>query len=221
MIAGMHLLSQIERATVFLSRWMGRGANQAFRDGLVDPNIINLAAGVDLSSIAAKCNQSGYVRTFVLYHQDAASDFPECAWFGGVLPLDPGSETWKFKRLNSISYSNLTSTQSQNARNKKANTYEFIGGVGITREGTVAQGEFIDIVRGVDWLTSRIQEFVYSVLVNSNKVPYTDAGITAIESEVKRALQLESATTLSPMIRRHCDGSKGCECYRMTKLSGF
>ena len=130
-----------------------------------DPNIINQAAGVDATSVAAKCNQFGYVRTFVLYHQDANSDFPECAWFGGVLPLEPGSETWKFKRLNSIAYSNLTSTQSQNARNKKANTYEFIGGVGITREGTMAQGEFIDIVRGIDWLTSRIQEFVYSVLV--------------------------------------------------------
>lgn len=177
-------------ATVFSAAGWAEGQIKLFGTASDDPNIINLAAGVDLSSIAAKCNQAGYVRTFVLYHQDAASDFPECAWFGGVLPLEPGSETWKFKRLNSISYSNLTSTQSQNARNKKANTYEFIGGVGITREGTVAQGEFIDIVRGVDWLTSRIQEFVYSVLVNSNKVPYTDAGITAIESEVKRALQL-------------------------------
>lgn len=177
-------------ATVFSAAGWAEGQIKLFGTASSDPNIINLAAGVDLSSIAAKCNQSGYVRTFVLYHQDAENDFPECAWFGGVLPLDPGSETWKFKRLNSISYSNLTSTQSQNARNKKANTYEFIGGVGITREGTVAQGEFIDIVRGVDWLTSRIQEFVYSVLVNSTKVPYTDAGITAIESEVKRALQL-------------------------------
>jgi hypothetical protein len=54
----------------------------------------------------------------------------------------------------------------------------------------MAQGEFIDIVRGIDWLTSRIQEFVYSVLVNNPKVPYTDAGITAIEAQVKRALQL-------------------------------
>ena len=54
----------------------------------------------------------------------------------------------------------------------------------------MAQGEFIDIVRGVDWLTSRIQEFVYSVLVNSNKVPYTDSGIAAIEAEIRRALQL-------------------------------
>ncbi len=177
-------------ATVFSAAGWAEGQVKLFGTASSDPNIINLAAGVDLSSIAAKCNQSGYVRTFVLYHQDAENDFPECAWFGGVLPLDPGSETWKFKRLNSISYSNLTSTQSQNARNKKANTYEFIGGVGITREGTVAQGEFIDIVRGVDWLTSRIQEFVYSVLVNSPKVPYTDAGITALESEVKRALQL-------------------------------
>lgn len=177
-------------ATVFSAAGWTEGQVKLFGTASADPDIINLAAGIDLSSIAAKCNQAGYVRTFVLYHQDAANDFPECAWFGGVLPLDPGSETWKFKRLNSISYSNLTSTQSQNARNKKANTYEFIGGVGITREGTVAQGEFIDIVRGVDWLTSRIQEFVYSVLVNSNKVPYTDAGITAIESEVKRALQL-------------------------------
>ena len=177
-------------ATVFSAAGWAEGQIKLFGTASADPNIINLAAGVDLSSIAAKCNQAGYVRTFILYHQDADNDFPECAWFGGVLPLDPGSETWKFKRLNSISYSNLTSTQSQNARNKKSNTYEFIGGVGITREGTVAQGEFIDIVRGVDWLTSRIQEFVYSVLVNSNKVPYTDAGITAIEAEVKRALQL-------------------------------
>ena len=183
-------LTDRTQATVFSAAGWAEGQIKLFGTASSDPNIINLAAGVDLSSIAAKCNQSGYVRTFVLYHQDAENDFPECAWFGGVLPLDPGSETWKFKRLNSISYSNLTSTQSQNARNKKANTYEFIGGVGITREGTVAQGEFIDIVRGVDWLTSRIQEFVYSVLVNSTKVPYTDAGITAIESEVKRALQL-------------------------------
>lgn len=177
-------------ATVLATAAWTEAEVKIFGTASADPNIINQAMGVDATSVAAKCNQFGYVRTFVLYHQDADSDFPECAWFGGVLPLEPGSETWKFKRLNSIAYSNLTSTQTQNARNKKANTYEFIGGVGITREGTMAQGEFIDIVRGIDWLTSRIQEFVYSVLVNNPKVPYTDAGITAIEAQVKRALQL-------------------------------
>lgn len=155
-----------------------------------DSVIIDSAAGVDVTSIAYSFNSLGYIRNFVMYHQDADSDYPECAWFGRVLPTTPGSVTWKFKTLSSISYSNLTSNQSTNARNKKANTYEFIGGVGITREGTMGQGEFIDIIRGVDWLTARIQEFVYALLVNSDKVPYTNAGIAAVEAEVRRALEL-------------------------------
>lgn len=155
-----------------------------------DPVIINTEAGSDMTSIAAVLNQAGYVRTFVMYHQDAAFDFPEAAWFGRVLPLEPGSETWKFKTLNSVSYSNLTTSQSRNALNKRANTYEFVGGVGITANGTVAQGEYIDIIRGVDWLRARIQEFVYRTLVANPKVPYTDAGIAAIQSQVMRVLQL-------------------------------
>ncbi len=155
-----------------------------------DPNIIDVAAGTDTTSIAAYLNQYGYARTFVLYHQDAGLDFPEAAWFGRVLPLDPGSETWKFKTLAGVSYSNLTTTQSNNVLNKKANTYEFVAGVGMTANGTVAAGEYIDVIRGIDWLTARIQEFVFSVLVQNPKVPYTDAGITVIQSEVMRALSL-------------------------------
>jgi hypothetical protein len=153
-------------------------------------NIINVAAGTDTTSIAAFLNINGYVRSFVIYHQDSQDDFPECAWFGAVLPLVPGSETWKFKKLNGIAYSNLTSNQETNAFDKSCNTYEYIGGAGITQQGTVAQGEYIDIIRGVDWLTSTIQTYVYSVLVNNPKVPYTDAGIASIQAEVKRALQL-------------------------------
>ena len=155
-----------------------------------DPVIIDVAAGADNTSIAAWANQQGLARTFVMYHQDAAFDYPEAAWFGRVLPLEPGSENWAYKTLNSISISNLTTNQSINALSKKANTYEFIGGVAITRYGTMGQGEYIDIIRGVDWLTARIQEFVYSVLVNNPKVPYTDAGIASVQSQVLRALQL-------------------------------
>lgn len=152
-------------------------------------DIINVPAGTDSTSIAARLNQLGYVRTFVMYHQDALYDYPEAAWFGSVLPLEPGSETWKFKTLNGISYSNLTTTQSLNSLNKKANTYEFVGGIGITANGTVAQGEYIDIIRGIDWLTARIQEYVFRVLVTNPKVPYTDAGIASIQAEVMRVLQ--------------------------------
>lgn len=159
-----------------------------FGTASADPVIITIPVGDDTSSIAAKLNNAGYVRSFVIYHQDANSDYPECAWFGNCLPFQPGSETWAFKTLNSIAYSDLTTTQSNNVLNKEANTYQYIGGVGITQNGTVAQGEYIDIVRGVDWLTSTIQSYVYGVLVNSPKVPYTDAGITSIEAQIRRAL---------------------------------
>ena len=71
---------------------------------------------------------------------------------------------------------------------KNANIYETIAGVNITREGTVAEPEFIDVIHGVDWLTARIQERVYAALVNQPKIPYTNAGIAAIESLVREQL---------------------------------
>lgn len=159
-----------------------------FGTSSADPNIINEAPGIDTSSVAYFLNLNGYVRTFLIYHQDANNDYPECAWFGNCLPLTPGSETWMFKTLNTIPYSVLSSTQENNAFGKECNTYEYIGGVGITQMGTMAQGEYIDIIRGVDWLTSTIQSNVYSILVNNPKVPYTDTGITAVEAEIRSAL---------------------------------
>ena len=159
-----------------------------------DTNIIlyppGVGPGYDSTSIAYLLFNAGYARSFVIYNEDANEDYAECAWFGVVLPLTPGSETWKFKTLNSISYSDLSATEENNAFSKNCNTYEYIGGVGITQNGTMAVGEYIDIIRGVDWLTSTIQSYVYSVLVNNPKVPYTDAGITAIESQIRRALLL-------------------------------
>lgn len=159
-----------------------------FGTASADPDIIDVPVGVDQTSIAAILNNLGYVRTFVLYHQDADSDFPECAWFGDCLPLTPGSETWAFKTLSSMSTSDLSANQSNNARSKRANTYEYVAGFGITQNGTMAQGEYIDIIRGIDWLVSTIQSYVFTILVQSPKLPYTDAGITAVEAQIRRAL---------------------------------
>jgi hypothetical protein len=187
---GWYALAMTDRisANVQLAAAWVQGQTKIFGTASLDPNIINEAVGTDTTSIAAIFNNLGYTRSFVLYHQDADSDFPECAWFGDCLPLIPGTETWAFKQLTGIAYSDLSNNQALNCRNKQANTYEYIGGVGITQNGTVASGEYIDIIRGIDWLVSTIQTYVYSVLVNSPKVPYTDAGITSIEAQILRAL---------------------------------
>lgn len=118
-----------------------------------------------------------------------ATEYPEAAWFGDRLPSAPGSSTWMFKTLSGISVDSITSTESTNIRNKNGNTYETIGGVNITREGKMASGEYIDVIRGVDWLEARMEERIYSRFVNLPKIPYTNAGIAVIEAEVRAQIQ--------------------------------
>lgn len=130
-----------------------------------------------------------YERTFGLYDAEADTVFPECGWVGRVIPTDPGSATWAFKTITGVDQDNLTSTQSTYVRNKNGNTYETIGGVDITRYGKVASGEYIDVMIFCDWLESRMEERIYSRFVNLDKIPYTDAGVTIIETEIRSQLK--------------------------------
>lgn len=141
------------------------------------------------SSLAYKCYAAGYARSAVIY-SGTPTDYPDAALLGRILPYDPGTYTAKFKTLASITVDSLTSTQSTNARAKKCNVYEQIGGVNIVREGTMAEGEFIDVIIFVDWLDARITEAVYSLLVKQLKVPYTEAGIAAVKSAINEPLQV-------------------------------
>ena len=148
-----------------------------------------------LTAIGGQLETLAYDRSFGTWDEEAgvgnsdATEYPEAAWMGDRFPSAPGSSTWMFKTLSGISVDNLTSIESTNLRNKSINTYETIGGVNITREGKVASGEYIDVIRGVDWLESRMEERIYSRFVNLPKIPYTNAGIAIIEAEVRAQLQ--------------------------------
>ena len=140
------------------------------------------------TDIASQLKAKSYARTAYLWSDDHAS-MPEAAWLGGLLPRDPGSETWKFKTLAGITVDDLSTTQTNFLAGKNGNHYQEVGGVGITAEGTMAEGEFIDVIRFIDWLHAQIQEAVYSRLVSLPKIPYTNAGIGIIEAEVQAQLQ--------------------------------
>jgi len=126
-----------------------------------------------------------YDRTGYLYSADYAN-FPEAAWLGGQLPKDPGSITWKFKTLTGITVDTLTSTEFGNINDNYGNTYQVVGGVNmISSEATVVSGEYIDIIRGTDWLQVNMQADLFSLLVNSDKIPFTNAGGGAIEGVIR------------------------------------
>lgn len=141
------------------------------------------------TDLASQLQDSAYARTALIYHPNP-HERPDAAWAGKCLPLDPGSETWKFKTLAGVPVYTLSATQRTNATGKGCNVYERIAGNNMTAEGVTASGEFIDITRFVDFIVARIKENVFFRLKNLNKVPFTDSGIALIESEVRGVIQL-------------------------------
>ena len=141
------------------------------------------------TSVADVLMGLSYARTFGLYDPDADTAFPEAAWLGVMLPKDPGSATWKFKTLVGQDADALTPTQLTNLTAKNMNNYQLVGGVNMTAEGVVAEGEYIDVIRGVDWLESRMEERIFGRLINADKIPYTNAGLGVIAAELNAQLQ--------------------------------
>lgn len=164
--------------------------SKIFFAGSADSDIADTTDASDITTVAAIFKSLGYARSAVFYHPPAATEYIEAAMFGVILPLDPGAYTAALKDLVGITKNNITATQRTNILAKNANMYSEVGGVGITEFGTVGEGEYIDIIILVDWLDARITEGVFSLLSRLPKVPYTDAGIAAIEAEITKVLQL-------------------------------
>jgi hypothetical protein len=143
--------------------------------------------GASSSDIGSVLELAAYLRTALLYSADQAN-YPEAAWAATRLPLDPGSETWKFATLSGITPDALTDNEVSNLEGKKVNFYNTIAGLSIVQNGQVSGNEWIDVIRGIDWLEARMKERVFSRLVNSPKVPYTDLGVAVIEADVRAQL---------------------------------
>lgn len=150
------------------------------------------AAGLyDASSttdLAYKLKAASYFRTFVMYSADAAN-YPEAALMGRCLPTTPGSETWAFKTLAGSVVDNLNTTQVGALKGKNCNYYMTLGGQSITLDGKVSGGEYIDIIRLIDLLAARMQEGIFAQLVRNDKIPFTNGGITVVESVVRSVLK--------------------------------
>ena len=147
-------------------------------DTEVVDNVVTSDVMSDLQSFA-------YARTAIMYSQVRLLNWSGAAWGGNRLPSDPGSSTWAFKTLAGVQVDqNLTGGQASVIESKGGNHYTVVAGVNITRYGIMASGEFIDIVRGIDWLDQRIKERIFGVLINNPKVPYTDTGVDLMRSQV-------------------------------------
>lgn len=158
------------------------------------------------SDIASQLKALNYSRTVLIYHPEANTYFPECAWVGSQITKTPGSNTWAFKTLIGVPAYRLSDTQVQYAKNKACNIYRSIAGQDVTTEGYTVSGEdnFIDSVILYDWIIARTQERIWSRLVNSLKVPNTNVGYALIESDMRAIMaeaQVNGGVATSPAPR--------------------
>lgn len=144
------------------------------------------AATTDICSLTEAASLD---RTFVSYHPGAGAKQMDIAWISEELPRDPGSSTWKFKTLKTVTPYNLTTAEQTFIESKNGNHYQTVAGVAITSEGKVAGDEWIDTTQFIDWLTARIKEEAFRAFAANPKIAYTDLGIQTIGATTEGVLR--------------------------------
>lgn len=151
--------------------------------------------------------QNNMTRTVSFFHHSAETlanaanaDYPECAYVGYNAPYDAGSVTWANLRIAGLDLSRASNQAGARGLNtnektklaaRNANFVEADAGVDITRFGVTAGGEWIDVIRGVDWLTAEVETAIKRLLFGQQgkKIPYTNQGIAQVREVIQTALQ--------------------------------
>ena len=155
------------------------------------------AAELSGSGTGLTLSMSEYDRSFGYFHHEAETRFPELAYVSFNAPWDAGSVTWANLQLSGIGASQsaggnlLTATQKNNLTTANMNFSETEAGLTFTRTGTCASGEWIDTIRGVDWLDAEMTASLRDLLVNQagGKITHDDVGYTQVKSVMDGVLQ--------------------------------
>jgi len=156
---------------------------------IVRTSDVDCKDSADTGSVIYQLKALGYDRTAIIWNANTTTNFIDAAWAGRFLPMTPGSENWANKSLVGVSADDLASGESSGILANNGNTYEVFAGRSITRLGKVVSGEYIDIIRGADWLKARLQENIFALLYNSDKVPMEDAGGDMVENAMREIFQ--------------------------------
>lgn len=183
---GIVLASRDKDDTMAMAEWVETQI-KLFGTSTAEQGAKNSETDTDLLSMLKAKN---YYRTFAFYHELANNEYLEAGIMARCFAIEPGGETWANKVLSGLTADNLTETEYLAVSGKNGNTFETFRNKSITQNGKVAGDEWIDVIRFRDWLQEEITVNVFNLLINSDKVPYTDAGIALIENQIRQALLL-------------------------------
>ena len=119
----------------------------------------------------------------------SANAYLHVAAVAKCLSYPTGSETWAFKRLAAVQPAEISSTLRKNFMEGHSNFFSRYAGRNITMNGQVRGGEWIDVIRGRDWLQNDMQLRIFSLMLMRSKIPYTNSGIALVETQIIASLK--------------------------------
>ena len=153
---------------------------------IVRTSDLDVLDSANTGSVLYQLKALNYDRTALIWNTDTITKFIDAAWSGRMLPTIPGSENWAWKTLKGVVADEINV---DGVKVNNGNTYEIFAGRSCTGLGKCVSGEYIDVIRGADWLKARLQENIFSVLINSEKVPMENAGVDIVENAIREIFE--------------------------------
>lgn len=127
-------------------------------------------------------------RTVTMY-DETASEYPDAALMGTMLPRREGVEDWAWQRLRNVtasSASGLTPAQKAVLKTKKYAWLETVAGITYCPSVFVSSGTEARIVRGADWFNVGITTDIFNAHINSELFAFDAQTIGIIVGIVTR-----------------------------------
>ena len=136
---------------------------------------------------------TGITHAVAFYHPSADGTQDDtridAAFAGSRLSFRPGSQTFHGKRVIGVQPTPLGRGAADSVNSNGFNTYTSISGTPFLSRGITISGEYIDVIRGLDWLEARIQERVFRGIATApGKISYSNVGGAIIRTFIDQVL---------------------------------
>ena len=127
-------------------------------------------------------------KTITGWHHQADTIFPEMAVAGRYMGYETGTYSWQYKEIgvpiarNPTTLLPLSETERTNLQSRNADTTIKFGGVIVNGNFTTATGKRIELVRGGEFLATKLKEANELVFLTKGKIAFDDTGISVFKN---------------------------------------
>lgn len=179
---------ETETNVLAVNEWI---APQIFLYSAGDSSAQTIVTG-DTTSTFAQLAALEPSRTFGTW--SATADYKAASASARLSSWNPAARnsvfTMKFRQLPGTLADDITSTVKTELDRKRVNHYSPFSDVNMFAEGTTFDPDvFIDVRMFVDWMVNALEVDLFNLLVQSSRVPQTDAGGTSIYNVIELVCQ--------------------------------